>query len=70
MPKDIENIIVQRSDFLNALEDVTPAFGAGSSDLNACLVHGIIPYGTKFVTLFNNLTKYAQKVICSLSSRL
>ena len=35
-PVDEENIKVTMDDFLNALEEVKPAFGASTSDLERC----------------------------------
>ncbi|KAF3935115.1 hypothetical protein ABW19_dt0209807 [Dactylella cylindrospora] len=41
---DIEHMKVNRQDFLNALDEVRPAFGVSEDELSACLQGGIIHY--------------------------
>lgn len=41
---DIENMKVNRQDFMNALEEVRPAFGVSEEELEACVQGGIIRY--------------------------
>jgi vesicle-fusing ATPase len=52
---DVENLRVNRSDFLHALDEVHPAFGVSEEELEAVIQNGIIRYdnivdvGTLFV---------------------
>jgi len=41
---DIENLRVNRSDFLNALDEVHPAFGVSEEELQQVVQNGIIHY--------------------------
>ncbi|KAK6355439.1 transport between ER and Golgi ATPase protein [Orbilia brochopaga] len=43
---DIERMKVNRQDFLNAIEEVRPAFGVSEDELASCLQGGIIHYST------------------------
>lgn len=43
---DIENLRVNRDDFLNALEEVQPAFGVSKEELEQVVQNGIIHYGS------------------------
>ncbi|TFK90880.1 vesicular-fusion protein SEC18 [Polyporus arcularius HHB13444] len=42
---DVENMRVNRSDFMNALEEVQPAFGVSKEELEQVVQNGIIHYG-------------------------
>lgn len=41
---DIENLRVNRADFMNALDEVTPAFGVAKEELEQVVQNGIIHY--------------------------
>ena len=41
---DVENLRVNRGDFLNALEEVHPAFGVSEEELQQVVQNGIIRY--------------------------
>ena len=41
---DVENLRVNRADFLNALEEVTPAFGVAKEELEQVVQNGIIHF--------------------------
>ena len=41
---DVENLRVNRLDFMNALEEVTPAFGVAKEELEQVVQNGIIHY--------------------------
>ena len=41
---DIENLMVNRGDFMNALEEVTPAFGVAKEELEQVVQNGIIHF--------------------------
>ena len=43
---DVENMRVNRADFMNALEEVEPAFGISKDELDGVVQNGIIHYGT------------------------
>lgn len=47
--KDIANMKVTRQDFLDALGEVSPAFGVNEEDLKTCLEGGIIKYSPKLM---------------------
>ncbi|KAI0797023.1 AAA-domain-containing protein [Abortiporus biennis] len=42
---DVENLRVNRGDFMNALDEVTPAFGVAKEELEQVIQNGIIHYG-------------------------
>jgi vesicle-fusing ATPase len=42
--EDVENLRVNRGDFLNALEEVHPAFGVSEEELQQVIQNGIIHY--------------------------
>ncbi|KAF9897929.1 transport between ER and Golgi ATPase protein [Lobosporangium transversale] len=41
---DLENMKIQRADFLGALEEVHAAFGSSEEELDACITNGIIHF--------------------------
>lgn len=41
---DIDNLRVNRTDFLNALDEVTPAFGVAKEELEQVVENGIIHF--------------------------
>ena len=43
--QDYENIKIQRDDFMRALDEVHPAFGVSETELQGCVVNGIIHFG-------------------------
>ncbi|OBZ70486.1 Vesicular-fusion protein sec18 [Grifola frondosa] len=43
---DIENLRVNRTDFLNALDEVQPAFGVSKEEMEQVVENGIIHYGS------------------------
>lgn len=42
--EDVENLRVNRNDFLNALDEVHPAFGVSEEELQQVVQNGIIHY--------------------------
>src|SRR5689334_21596300 len=44
---DVENIKVNRNDFLLALDEVQPAFGVSEEELQQCVQNPIIHYSSK-----------------------
>ncbi|KAH3903127.1 probable Vesicular-fusion protein SEC18 [Saccharomycodes ludwigii] len=69
-PKDIANLKVNRKDFMNALSEVTPAFGVSEEDLKTCMEGGIIRYSPKVEELLKNGARYVRQVQNSDKSRL
>lgn len=43
---DVENLRVNRGDFMNALEEVHPAFGVSEEELQQVIQNGIIHFDT------------------------
>ena len=43
---DIENLRVNRADFMNALDEVTPAFGVAKEELEQVVQNGIIHFSS------------------------
>ena len=43
---DVENMRVNRQDFMNALDEVQPAFGVSKEELEQVVQNGIIHYGS------------------------
>lgn len=41
---DVENLRVNRDDFMHALDEVKPAFGVSEEELQAVIQNGIIHY--------------------------
>jgi len=54
-----------REDFLEALQDVRPAFGASEDTLETYMSNGIIPYSSQFEELFENGKLFIQQVLNS-----
>lgn len=44
---DVENLRVNRDDFMHALEEVKPAFGVSEEELQAVIQNGIIHFDAK-----------------------
>ena len=44
MAADVEDMKVNMSDFLAALEEVRPAFGVSEAELQQCVQNHIIPF--------------------------
>ena len=42
--QDVENLMVNRADFMNALDEVHPAFGVSEEELQQVIQNGIIHY--------------------------
>jgi vesicle-fusing ATPase len=50
---DIENMKVNRSDFMNALDEVKPAFGVSEEELETAMKHGIIHFSPYIENILN-----------------
>lgn len=69
-PKDIAKLKVTREDFLNALKEVTPAFGISEEDLKTCVEGGMIRYSERVDAILKNGGRYVRQVRESSKSRL
>ncbi|CCK72312.1 AAA family ATPase SEC18 KNAG_0J02320 [Huiozyma naganishii CBS 8797] len=69
-PKDIAKLKVTRSDFLNALKEVTPAFGISEEDLKTCVEGGMIAFSERVNGILKNGGRYVRQVRQSEKSRL
>ncbi|PTN17792.1 AAA family ATPase SEC18 [Saccharomyces cerevisiae] len=68
--KDIAKLKVTREDFLNALNDVTPAFGISEEDLKTCVEGGMMLYSERVNSILKNGARYVRQVRESDKSRL
>ena len=59
---DDKNLIVRFDDFQRALDDVSPKFGAKSSELKAMYRNGFVPYGDSFDLLMGNMERLVEQV--------
>jgi vesicle-fusing ATPase len=58
---DDKNLIVRFDDFQRALDDVSPKFGAKSSELKAMYRNGFVPYGDSFDLLMGNMERLVEQ---------
>lgn len=68
--KDIANMKVTRQDFLNALDEVTPAFGVSEEDLKTCVEGGVFRFSNSVDDILKNGARYVRQVRESDKSRL
>ncbi len=59
---DASNLILTYNDFITALNDVEPKFGAKSQELKALFRNGIVPYGESFDSLISTLNRLVNQV--------
>lgn len=70
-PGAMEKLLVNRNDFLHALEnDIKPAFGAAAEMLDLLLARGIINWGSPVSQILEDGALYAQQVRASETSGL
>ncbi|KAI7733374.1 hypothetical protein M8C21_018626, partial [Ambrosia artemisiifolia] len=67
---DEESIKVTMEDFLNALHEVIPAFGASTDDLERCRLNGIVDCGQRHDHIFKRTMLLAEQVKVSRGSPL
>ncbi|KAL2167899.1 hypothetical protein VTG60DRAFT_636 [Thermothelomyces hinnuleus] len=60
--EDVANMKVVRQDFLNALEEVKPAFGADGAELEDALPYGIIHFSQSIPAILNDGMLYVENV--------
>jgi vesicle-fusing ATPase len=59
---DASKLVLQYADFMQALEDVEPKFGAQSQELKAYYRNGFVPYGDGFDLLMSTLERLVEQV--------
>ncbi|XP_071907411.1 vesicle-fusing ATPase [Coffea arabica] len=69
-PVDEESIKVTMDDFLVALQEVTPAFGASTDDLERCRINGIVDCGERHSHIYRRTMLLAEQVKVSKGSPL
>ena len=57
-----ENIRVTMADFESALDEMKPAFGVATDEMENCLRNGYISYGPRFDELHNSIAKFVTQV--------
>ncbi|XP_031494447.1 vesicle-fusing ATPase [Nymphaea colorata] len=69
-PLDEENIKVTMDDFLYALQEVRPAFGASTDDLERCRINGIVDCGERHKHIYERAMLLVEQVKISRGSPL
>ncbi|EEF43280.1 vesicular-fusion protein nsf, putative [Ricinus communis] len=69
-PVDEESIKVTMDDFLTALQEVVPAFGASTDDLERCRLNGIVECGDRNKHIYQRAMLLAEQVKVSKGSPL
>ena len=59
---DIVNMKVKRADFINALEEVHPAFGVSEEELSSCIRGGIIPFNENTSSILQEARLFVNQV--------
>ncbi|KAM0954533.1 putative vesicle-fusing ATPase [Dioscorea sansibarensis] len=69
-PLDEESIKVTMDDFLHALEEIIPAFGASTDDLARCRLNGIVDCGDRHKHIYQRAMLLVEQVKVSKGSPL
>ncbi|XP_054803097.1 vesicle-fusing ATPase [Prosopis cineraria] len=69
-PVEEENIKVTMDDFLNALQEVVPAFGASTDDLERCRIGGMVDCGDRHKHIYQRAMLLVEQVKVSKGSPL
>ncbi|AQK87883.1 Vesicle-fusing ATPase [Zea mays] len=69
-PLDEESIKVTMDDFVNALHEITPAFGASTDDLERCRLRGIVDCGKAHKHIYQRAMLLVEQVKVSKGSPL
>ncbi|KAH7676371.1 vesicle-fusing ATPase protein [Dioscorea alata] len=69
-PLDEESIKVTMDDFLHALEEIVPAFGASTDDLARCRLNGIVDCGERHKHIYQRAMLLVEQVKVSKGSPL
>jgi len=67
---DIENLRVNREDFMQAMEEVHPAFGVSEEELKQVVQNGIIHYDKKIDSLLHDGSLFVEQVRTSIRTPL
>lgn len=59
---DVENIRVNRDDFVNALGEIQPAFGVSEADLSACVEQGILHFSPNVQSVLDEGALYVRMI--------
>lgn len=68
--EDVVNMKVNRGDFMNALEEVKPAFGVSEEELSNCIHGGIIHYSSYIKAILDEGSLFVKQVRSADSSPL
>lgn len=69
-PVDEESIKVTMQDFLNALQEIIPAFGASTDDLERCRLNGMVHCGERHEHIYKRAMLLVEQVKVSKGSPL
>ncbi|XP_059076077.1 vesicle-fusing ATPase [Cryptomeria japonica] len=69
-PLDEESIKVSMDDFLNALQDIKPAFGAATDNLERCRLNGMVECGERHKRIYERVMLLVEQVKWSKGSPL
>ncbi|PKI69442.1 hypothetical protein CRG98_010145 [Punica granatum] len=69
-PVDEESIRVTMDDFLNALHEIVPAFGASTDDLERCRLNGMVECGNRLKHIYERAMLLVEQVKVSKGSPL
>ncbi|XP_020106126.1 vesicle-fusing ATPase-like [Ananas comosus] len=69
-PLDEESIKVTMDDFVHALQEITPAFGASTDDLQRCRLNGIVDCGKRHKHIYQRAMLLVEQVKVSKGSPL
>jgi vesicle-fusing ATPase len=59
---DVANLKVRRDDFINALDEVKPAFGVAEEELEDCIQQGIIHFSDRIKDILNEGNLFVKQV--------
>ncbi|KAK9268271.1 hypothetical protein L1049_010714 [Liquidambar formosana] len=69
-PVDEESIKVTMEDFLNALQEIIPSFGASTDDLERCRLNGMVECGNRHAHIYQRAMLLVEQVKVSRGSPL
>jgi vesicle-fusing ATPase len=70
MPKNLKGLMVKRSDFEKALNEVKPAFGVSTDELDSYQTQTLIEYGPNYKRLMNTCLTFIKQVQHSSTTQL
>ncbi|CDU16419.1 N-ethylmaleimide-sensitive fusion protein, putative [Plasmodium yoelii] len=69
-PINVDDIMISKNDFLNALKETKPAFGAEEDIIDNLLSNGIINYGSQYENIENTCKLLIKQVIDNSNTNL